>query len=303
MPWCRWHAAVIRGLCHRWRRREAADAGEEIFYTVDTVRRFRRKSAGAGDRLYFLLGRGLLFADRELERLQNIADACVILWWPIGPGFRSRMLYSAIAPELLARPQDAAKAGGSRKPISIALRHSTVYLLDAVSSDVSATDVRRRLKTGNPYAGLCRAAWRTTLKNRLCTSADDHGNATSRTAHGPSKPRRTNKAAQVTLLDLTGLVSVHRLSFCYAPASARRKCGPSATPSRNAGRARSAPPASRRTRRRGMAVAGLRPVHRAYFHRTCCATITTSSGCGARPGAPISPTTLPKLRPREGESA
>jgi nicotinate-nucleotide adenylyltransferase len=127
--------------------------GEEIFYSVDTVRRFRRTSCRRGDRLYFLLGADSFLQIATWKDYKTLLSLCDFVI-ANRPGFRSRMLYEAIAPELLARPQDAAWEGRSRKPTSIALRNSTVYLLDAVSSHVSATAVRKRLGDRRSIRGL-----------------------------------------------------------------------------------------------------------------------------------------------------
>jgi nicotinic acid mononucleotide adenylyltransferase len=64
------------------------------------------------------------------------------------------MLTRAIAPELLARPSDGARARPSETTVSVALRHTTVHLLDTVASHVSATDVRQRLERGQSIRGL-----------------------------------------------------------------------------------------------------------------------------------------------------
>ena len=132
---------------------ETKGSGSRVFYSVDTVRRFRREFSDPGDRLYFLLGADSFLEIATWKKYKTLLTLCDFVV-ANRPGFRIDMLYRSLAPELLARPADGEGAGGSRRPISIALRHSTVHLLDAVASHVSATDVRRRLETGKSVRGL-----------------------------------------------------------------------------------------------------------------------------------------------------
>ena len=133
---------------------ETDGSGKRVFYTVDTVRRFRREFNGKDDRLYYLLGADSFLDISNWDRYKTLLTLCDFVV-ANRPGFRINMLYRTLAPELLAaRREGAALHQASRKPISIALRHTTVHLLDAVSSDVSATDVRRRLKNGKSIRGL-----------------------------------------------------------------------------------------------------------------------------------------------------
>ena len=141
---------------------ECADgAGPTAFYSVDTVRRFKseydRSSERSGDRLYFIVGADsfLQIATwKDYETLLGLCDFVVAS----RPGFRTDALRQVIPPELLAdSTQSAPKATsrkGSRGLRAIALRDSTVHLLDTVASRVSATDVRRRLDRGASVRGL-----------------------------------------------------------------------------------------------------------------------------------------------------
>jgi nicotinate-nucleotide adenylyltransferase len=132
---------------------ETRTAVRRVFYTVDTVRRFRREFNGQGDRLYYLLGADSFLDIANWDRYTTLLTLCDFVV-ANRPGFQIKMLYRSLAPELLAGPRDGEPTGGSPKPVSIALRHTMVHLLDAVSSDVSATDVRRRLKNGKSIRGL-----------------------------------------------------------------------------------------------------------------------------------------------------
>jgi nicotinate-nucleotide adenylyltransferase len=132
---------------------ETNGSGRRVFYTVDTVRRFRRELTGKDDRLYFLLGADSFLDIANWDRYKSLLTLCDFVV-ANRPGFQINMLYRTLAPELLGAPREDKPAKPSGKPISIALRHTTVHLLDAVSSDVSATDVRRRLKNGKSIRGL-----------------------------------------------------------------------------------------------------------------------------------------------------
>jgi nicotinic acid mononucleotide adenylyltransferase len=58
-----------------------------------------------------------------------------------------------IPPDLIARP-DAKKETEHPSQVVAELHKTTVYLLENVSSDVSATDVRRRQQRGQSIHGL-----------------------------------------------------------------------------------------------------------------------------------------------------
>ena len=121
------------------------------------MRYFRHTDHGHGDRIYFIIGADA-FLDipmwKEYEVLLGLCDFVVAN----RPGIRVEALRLVIPPDLMAR-------GGVRKDMEsvhestvVAHLHSTsVYLLDNVSSDVSATDIRRRAHRGQAIHGLVSA--------------------------------------------------------------------------------------------------------------------------------------------------
>lgn len=132
-----------------------ADAGEEGHprYSVDTVRHFRRQLRHPGDRLYFLIGADAFLEIptwKDSETLLGLCDFVVVS----RPGFRMQALRLVIPPELLARPHLAAGRGPAHAKQEIALRKTTVHLLDAVSSHVSSTEIRRRRHRRQSIHGL-----------------------------------------------------------------------------------------------------------------------------------------------------
>ena len=121
------------------------------------MRYFRHAYHGQGDRIYFIIGADA-FLDipmwKEYETLLGLCDFIVAN----RPGIRVEALRLVIPPDLMAR-------GGVRKDIEHVhesnvvahLNRTSVYLLDNVSSDVSATDIRRKRHREQNIHGLVSA--------------------------------------------------------------------------------------------------------------------------------------------------
>src|SRR5580693_4294769 len=132
-------------------------SGAQLHYSVDTVRYFRHSYHGQGDRIYFIIGADA-FLDipmwKEYETLLGLCDFIVAN----RPGIRVEALRLVIPPDLMAR-------GGVRKDVEEVhesnvvahLTRTSVYLLDNVSSDVSATDIRRKRHREQNIHGLVSA--------------------------------------------------------------------------------------------------------------------------------------------------
>ena len=123
-------------------------ASPQIFYSIDTVRRFRQEFNRPGDRIYFIMGADSfldLHAWKDYPELLQLCDFVVAN----RPGFKIRKLREVIPSELLAT--GAAAAPDSR---IIPLRDTSVYVLETVASHVSATDVRQRAERGQSLRGL-----------------------------------------------------------------------------------------------------------------------------------------------------
>lgn len=125
-------------------------AGREVFYSVDTVRRFQKTALQRGDRLYFLMGVDSFLQIKTWRTPEILLGLCDFIV-ASRPGFASEALRRAVPASVLPRAQNAASAHAAD---GLALRHSTVFLLDAVSDPTSATDVRRRIKQGRSIRGL-----------------------------------------------------------------------------------------------------------------------------------------------------
>jgi len=138
-------------------------SGTQLHYSVDTVRYFRHTFNGQGDRVFFIVGADA-FLDipmwKEYEALLGLCDFVIAN----RPGIRLEALRLVIPPDLMAAPdpardkkekeEDSAVQGS---PIVARLQRSTVYLLENVSNEVSATDIRRKANRGQSIHGLVSA--------------------------------------------------------------------------------------------------------------------------------------------------
>ena len=132
-------------------------SGTQLHYSVDTVRYFRHVNNGPGDRVYVIIGADA-FLDipmwKEYEALLGMCDFIVAN----RPGIRAEALRLVIPPDLLAGPNQSADVENIPASQVVAhLRRTSVYLLENVASEVSATDIRRRANRGQSIHGLVAA--------------------------------------------------------------------------------------------------------------------------------------------------
>lgn len=119
----------------------AGHFGRKVFYSVDTVRRFKRTFRGPDTRIYFLMGADSFLQIPSWKNYKTLLNMCDFIV-ASRPGFCVDALRRVIPPELLAQ---FGSAHAQLAPRAITLRRTTVYVLDTVSSLVSATEVRGRL--------------------------------------------------------------------------------------------------------------------------------------------------------------
>jgi len=119
-------------------------AGGHVFYSIDTVRKFRREHAH--DRLYFILGADSFLEISTWKSYEALLESCDFII-AHRPGFRLDALRLVVPPELLGRER-------SHDPHTILLRKTKVHLLATVSSDVSSPEIRQRRKHGQAIHGL-----------------------------------------------------------------------------------------------------------------------------------------------------
>jgi nicotinate-nucleotide adenylyltransferase len=134
-------------------------AGNQLHYSVDTVRYFRHSYHGHGDHIFFMIGADA-FLDipmwKEYEVLLGLCDFIVAN----RPGIRMEALRLVIPPGLMARSAKPGMPNGKRddeappSPVVAHLEKTTVYLLENVASDVSATDIRKKAQRRQSIHGL-----------------------------------------------------------------------------------------------------------------------------------------------------
>jgi nicotinate-nucleotide adenylyltransferase len=115
-----------------------------VFYSLDTVRRFRRQFPNA--HLYFLLGADSFQQLPTWHRYQDLLQACDFAV-ASRPGVSMKTLQSVMPLELL--PHTSGVDARTISPASTA-----VHLLAGVKSRVSSSEIRRRLASGRSIKGL-----------------------------------------------------------------------------------------------------------------------------------------------------
>lgn len=136
---CADHSGFIASLA------EAPDgSGSHVFYSIDTVRKFRREHPH--DHMYFILGADQFLEIPTWRHYEALLDSCDFII-ASRPGFRLDALRLVIPPEALGR-------AGSHDSHKIALKRTAVHLLSTVHSHVSSTEVRQRLHARQPIHSL-----------------------------------------------------------------------------------------------------------------------------------------------------
>ncbi len=137
---CADHPAYIPSLAEA----PAEGAPPHVFYTIDTVRRFRKEHPD--DHLYFIVGADQFLEIPTWHNYEQLLDSCDFII-AHRPGFRLDALRLVIPPERLARTP-------SHDPQTIALRKTKVHLLSTVTSHVSSTEIRQRREKHQSIRGL-----------------------------------------------------------------------------------------------------------------------------------------------------
>lgn len=140
---CAGHACFVPSLAEA----PVDAAASHIFYTIDTVRRFRREHPN--DHLYFVVGADQFLEIPTWRQYESLLDACDFII-ASRPGFRLDALRLVIPPEKFGR----AAGHPGNDPHKFILRKSEVHLLTTVSSHISSTEVRHRLAKHQSIHGL-----------------------------------------------------------------------------------------------------------------------------------------------------
>lgn len=119
-------------------------AVNEIFYSVDTIARFRREHARA--QIFFIIGADSFLEIASWKRSEELLNSCDFII-ANRPGVRVEALRDAI-------PAHMRSARASKDRNSIVLRKSVAHVLTTVSSEISSTDIRARCHHGKSIRGL-----------------------------------------------------------------------------------------------------------------------------------------------------
>jgi nicotinate-nucleotide adenylyltransferase len=138
---CATHASFVPSVAEA----EMDGATPKVYYTIDTVRKFRREHPD--DHLYFIVGADQFLELPTWKSYEALLDSCDFII-ASRPGFKLDALRLVIPPEKLGR---ATPEPGGQK---IALRKSTIHLLTTVSSHISSTEIRDRLEKRESVRGL-----------------------------------------------------------------------------------------------------------------------------------------------------
>ncbi len=123
---------------------EMDGAAPKVFYTFDTIRRFRREQPS--DHLFFIVGADQFLELPTWKNYETLLDSCDFII-ASRPGFKMDALRLVIPPDKLGPAPEQTSA-------KIVLRKSSVYLLNTVSSHVSSTEIRDRLENRKSIHGL-----------------------------------------------------------------------------------------------------------------------------------------------------
>ena len=137
---CAEHANFVPSLAEV----EVDGGAPHVFYSIDTVRRFRREYPD--DHLFFIVGADQFLEIPTWKSYDSLLDACDFII-ASRPGFKMEALRLVVPPEKLARTS-------SPDDDKIALRKSVVHLLTTVASHVSSTEIRERREKGQSIHGL-----------------------------------------------------------------------------------------------------------------------------------------------------
>jgi nicotinate-nucleotide adenylyltransferase len=122
-------------------------------YTADTLVRLGQQSALEASQIFFITGAD---AFAEIETWRRYPDVLDLANFVVvsRPGMPLRVLR-----DRLPRLRDRMRLPLSpRSAAAVARQHTSIFLVDVPTTDVSSTEVRRRIRDGDPLSGLVPAA-------------------------------------------------------------------------------------------------------------------------------------------------
>lgn len=123
-------------------------------YSIDTVARLKL-TLGKGNRLFFLIGVDAFLDIGSWHRADDLLEECDFIV-ASRPGFDLREAAEALPRRAKKHAQPV--PGRGAEGMSLALGSTTIHLLDAVRSQVSATAVRDAARHHRPLDGMVPAA-------------------------------------------------------------------------------------------------------------------------------------------------
>src|SRR5579862_4583629 len=130
--------------------------GRSVIYSVDTVKEFRKKYRANAVQLFFILGADQFLGISTWKNCDTLLGLCDFIV-ANRPGFDLKKLRHAVPKHLLVPVSSGAKAkrqNSKRELPHIALRSTTIFPLESVAHNISATDIRRRLKRNQTISAL-----------------------------------------------------------------------------------------------------------------------------------------------------
>jgi nicotinate-nucleotide adenylyltransferase len=114
-------------------------------YTVDTLTRFRESSGLGASQIFFITGADAFAEIETWHRYPAVLDLAnfVVVSRPGFPARTMRERLPGLEERMITSPDSGLGARGSN-----------IFLLDALTPDVSSTEVRRRLASGESVNGL-----------------------------------------------------------------------------------------------------------------------------------------------------
>ena len=171
---------------------ELDGAAPKVFYTIDTIRRFRREHPE--DHLYFIVGADQFLELPTWKNYEALLDCCDFII-ASRPGFKMDALRLVIPPDKLGPAPEQTSATKSccanrRFICSPRYRATFLRLKYATASKIEKAST-----------ALCPRAWRNTFSGRLCTS--DH-NSLRPEIRWAVEAAQDKQAGNITVLNLAG---------------------------------------------------------------------------------------------------
>jgi nicotinate-nucleotide adenylyltransferase len=145
-------------------------------YTADTLERFRERGRAKDSEIFFITGADAFAEIETWHRYPEVLDLAhfAVVSRPRYPVEMLRRVLPSLATRMVSVN---ANREPNREPRT-ANCEPAIFLVDAVTPDVSSTDIRRRLAAGESISGMVPAAVEQHLRqHRLYSRPSDHSTA------------------------------------------------------------------------------------------------------------------------------